>query len=181
MNSFFLVIRLISASYRDKNLSHHCNALTSISCHRCVNSCNARSRHRNMMYFWRQICAVYANICCRQRWPKYFLQSAFPAPWEHIVPGAVFADGHYETLLARHNIEFNFSVLVLNISNASKIESVPSKYLAYICCLWLREAPHFHCGFYIYIYICFWTLRCKVSRGQLSIVQFSLTTDVGAQ
>ena len=154
MNSFFLVIRLISASYRDKNLSHHCNALTTISCHRCVNSCNARSRHRNMMYFWRQICAVYTNICCRQRWPKYFLQSAFPAPWEHIVPGAVFADGHYETLLARHNIEFNFSVLVLNISNASKIESVPSKYLAYICCLWLREAPHCHCGFNIYIYIC---------------------------
>ena len=51
----------------------------------------------------------------------------------------------------------------------------------FICCLWLSEAPHFHRGFYIYIYICFWTLRCKVSREQLSIVQFSLTTDVGAQ
>ena len=72
--------------------------------------------------------------------------------------------------------------ITLNLTSLySKIESVPSKYLAYICCLWLREAPHFHCGFYISIYICFWTLRCKVSRGQLSIVQFSLTTDVGAQ
>ena len=33
---------------------------------------------------------------------------------------------------------------------------------------------------YLYLHL-FWTLRCKVSRGQLSIVQFSLTTDVGAQ
>ena len=41
----FLVVWLISASYRDKNLSHHCNALTTISCHRCVNSCIARSCH----------------------------------------------------------------------------------------------------------------------------------------
>ena len=53
--------------------------------------------------------------------------------------------------------------------------------ISLLCCIWLREGPTFHCGFNIYIYICFWTLRCKVSRGQLSIVQFSLTTDVGAQ
>ena len=110
------------------------------------------------MYFWRQICAVYTNICCRQRWPKYFLRSTFPAPWEHIVPGAVFADGHYETLLARHNIEL--TTLYWSLFLSSSISQIPQKLKMfdqnislYMLSLIKRSPPFSSWVLYLYLHL----------------------------
>ena len=140
---------------------------------------------QNIMYFWRQICAVYTNICCRQRWPKYFLRSTFPAPWEHIVPGAVFADGHYETLLARHNIELTtlywfyctvyfYPHQYLTCLKSWKCSTRISRFIIYMLSLIKRSPPFSSWVQYLYLHL---SLNIEMQSIMGTIVNCAILVD----